>query len=132
MYSTTILRLEFLACYDNQWAGKKQRKLSLISLHQHNEHSFCIPRMACAILDLFLYPTMQTNETKNANTCNNKFHPNNNKCHNECKQMPQQMQTNATTNANKCKTLRQKMHQTHVRLNAAIYVIYLFFLGVRL
>ena len=51
MYSTTILRLELLACYDNQWAGEKQRKLSLISLHQHNEHSFCIPRMAWAILD---------------------------------------------------------------------------------
>ena len=54
-----------------------------------------------------------------------------NKCHNKCKQMPQQMrtnankceqmpqqmQTNATTNANKCKQMQQQM-QINATTNA--------------
>ena len=34
-----------------------------------------------------------------------------NKCHNKCKQMPQQMQTNATTNAHKCRNKCKQMPQ---------------------
>ena len=46
---------------------------------------------------------------------------NKNKCHNKCKQMPQQMQRNATTNAkrchNKCKEMPQQM-QRNATINA--------------
>ena len=55
---------------------------------------------------------MQTNSTTNANKCHNKY-------------------THATTNASKCRALRQKMHQTYVKLNVVTYVCFLYLLGSR-
>ena len=53
---------------------------------------------------------MQTNSTTNANKCHNKY-------------------THATTNANKCRALRQKMHQTYVKLNVVTYVCFYIYWG---
>ena len=53
---------------------------------------------------------MQTNSTTNANKCHNKY-------------------THATTNASKCRALRQKMHQTYVKLNVVTYVCFYIYWG---
>ena len=65
----------------------------------------------------------------NLNKCHNKCKQmpqqmqkkSNNKGNNKCKQMPQHMQQHATTNANTCRALRQKMDQTYAKINAVTY-----------
>ena len=77
---------------------------------------------------------MQANATTNPKKCHNKCKEmpqqmqrnatiNAQKCHNKCKEMPQQMQRNATRNATTNAGLQ--MHQTYVEVNVATYV-YLF------